>query len=308
MKKILPLIMSFILIIFISGCGESMFAAGGNDQSPEAKESIIIKAFMDKDYDKILSLYSNNYSTFSNEDAYNYVSALLGKGGFDILNGIDYFLGSNQGSTDDMYSMFYTLIGINNTTANSQNVIKNVINNAKRFFDEAAIVCNTVSCIRLGGQFTYNDDGTTSCSVKAADSTINSLDNNTAFVCSLSGGFGTVTNVSNTVKNLAEKAGLNLDGIDLTSQAGLSEVINQLQTQSNLESTIQQLTDNDIKDLANTLNNLNSNISNLESIVGDVAEVDKLFKDFATNDGDFTTQSVKSGLNQYLTGIGGTQN
>lgn len=304
MKKILPLIMPFVLIIFISGCGESMFAAGGNDQSPEAKESIVIKAFMDKDYDKILSLYSNNYSTFSNEDAYNYVSALLGKGGFDILNGIDYFLGSNQGSTDDMYSMFYTLIGINDTTANSQHLI----NNAKRFFDEAAIVCNTVSCIRLGGQFTYNDDGTTSCSVKAADSTVNSLDNNTAFVCSLSGGFGTVTNVSNTVKNLAEKAGLNIDGIDITSQAGLSEVINQLQTQSNLESTIQQLTNEDIKDLANTLNNLNSNISNLESIVGDVAEVDKLFKDFATNDGDFTTTSVKNGLSNYLTGIGGTQN
>lgn len=304
MKKILPLIIPFVLIIFISGCGESMFAAGGNDQSPEAKESIIIKAFMDKDYDKILSLYSNNYSTFSNEDAYNYVSALLGKGGFDILNGIDYFLGSNQGSTDDMYSMFYTLIGINNTTANSQNVI----NNAKRFFDEAAIVCNTVSCIRLGGQFTYNLDGTTSCSVKATDSTLNTVDNNTAFVCSLSGGFGTVTNVSNTVKNLAEKAGLNLDVIDMTSQAGLSEVINQLQTQGNLDSTIQQLTDEDIKDLANTLNNLNSNISNLESIVGDVSEVDQLFKDFATNDGDFTTQSVRNGLSNYLTGIGGTQN
>lgn len=203
-----------------------------------------------------------------------------------------------------MYSMFYTLIGINDTTANSQNVI----NNAKRFFDEAAIVCNTVSCIRLGGQFTYNPDGTTSCSVKATDSTINSLDNNTAFVCSLSGGFGTVTNVSNTVKNLAEKAGLNIDGIDITSQAGLSEVINQLQTQSNLESTIQQLTDNDIKDLANTLNNLNSNISNLESIVGDVAEVDKLFEDFVdTGTGDFTTTSVKNGLSNYLTGIGGTQ-
>lgn len=303
MKKILPLIMPFVLIMFISGCGESMFAAGGNDQSPEAKESIVLKAFMDKDYDKILSLYSNNYSTFSNEDAYNYVSALLGKGGFDILNGIDYFLGSNQGSTDDMYSMFYTLIGINDTTANSQHLI----DNAKRFFDEAAIVCNTVSCIRLGGQFTYNKDGTTSCSVKATDSTLNSVDNNTAFVCSLSGGFGTVTNVSNTVKNLAEKAGLNIDGIDLTSQAGLSEVINQLQTQGNLDSTIQQLTDEDIKDLANTLNNLNSNISNLESIVGDVSEVDQLFADFVSPTGDFTTTSVRDGLNKYLTDIGGTQ-
>ena len=305
MKKILPLIIPFVLIIFISGCGESMFAAGGNDQSPEAKESIVLKAFMDKDYDKILSLYSNNYSTFSNEDAYNYVSALLGKGGFDILNGIDYFLGSNQGSTDDMYSMFYTLIGINNTTANSQHLI----DNAKRFFDEAAIVCNTVSCIRLGGQFTYNKDGTTSCSVKATDSTLNSVDNNTAFVCSLSGGFGTVTNVSNTVKNLAEKAGLNIDGIDMTSQAGLSAVIEQIQTSgTNLEETVQQLTNDEVKDLANTLNNLNSNISNLESIVGDVAEVDKLFKDFASDSGDFTTQSVKNGLNHYLTGIGGTQN
>lgn len=306
MKKILPLIMPFVLIIFISGCGESMFAAGGNDQSPEAKESIVLKAFMDKDYDKILSLYSNNYSTFSNEDAYNYVSALLGKGGFDILNGIDYFLGSNQGSTDDMYSMFYTLIGINDTTANSQHLI----NNAKRFFDEAAIVCNTVSCIRLGGQFAYNPDGTTSCSVKAADSTINSLDNNTAFVCSLSGGFGTVTNVSNTVKNLAGKAGVNLDGIDLTSQAGLSAVIEQIQTSDKkLDETIKELNNEDIKDLANTLNNLNSNISNLESIVGDVAEVDKLFEDFVdTGTGDFTTTSVKNGLNNYLTGIGGTQN
>ena len=125
----------------------------------------------------------------------------------------------------------------------------------------------------------------------------------------MSGGFGTVTNVSNTVKNLAEKAGLNIDGIDLTSQAGLSEVIEQIQTSDkNLEETIKELTDEDIKDLANTLNNLNSNISNLESIVGDVSEVDQLFSDFATNDGDFTTQSVRNGLNQYLTGIGGTQN
>lgn len=302
MKKILPLIMSFILIIFISGCGESMFSAGGNDKSPEAMESIVIKAFMDKDYDKILSLYSNNYSTFSNEDAYNYVSALLGKGGFDILNGINYFIGSNKGSTDDMYSMFYTLIGINNTTANSQNVI----NNAKRFFDEAAIVCNTVSCARLGGQITTND-GTISCSVKASDSTINSLDNNTAFVCSLSGGFGTVTNLSSTVKNLADKVGITTDGIDMTSQAGLSEVIDKIQTQSNLESTIQNLPDKDLKDLANTLNNLNSNISNLESIVGNVSEVDQLFADFATPDGDFTIESVKKGLNNYLTGFGGTQ-
>lgn len=301
MKKILSLIMPFVLIMFISGCGESMFAAGGNDQSPEAKESIVLKAFMDKDYDKILSLYSNNYSTFSNEDAYNYVSALLGKGGFDILNGIDYFLGSNQGSTDDMYSMFYTLIGINNNTANSQHLI----DNAKGFFDEAALVCNTVSCARLGGQITLKQ-GVASCSVKAANNTTVVLDNNTAFVCSLSGGFGTVTNVSNTVKNLAEKANLNLDGIDITSQAGLSEVINQLQTKD-LENTIEQLTDDEVKDLANTLNNLNSNISNLESIVGDVAEVDKLFSDFAAVDGEFTTESVRNGLNKYLTGIGGTQ-
>lgn len=302
MKKILPLIMSFILIIFISGCGESMFAAGGNDKSPEAMESIIIKAFMDKDYDKILSLYSNNYSTFSNEDAYNYVSALLGKGGFDILNGINYFIGSNKGSTDDMYSMFYTLIGINNTTANSQNVI----NNAKRFFDEAAIVCNTVSCARLGGQITTNN-GTISCSVKAADSTINSLDNNTAFVCSLSGGFGTVANISNTVESLAVKAGIDAANIDTSSQAGIKNIIDQLQTQGKLESTIQQLTNDEVKDLANTLNNLNSNISNLESVVGNVSEVDQLFADFATPDGDFTTKSVKNGLNNYLTGFGGTQ-
>ena len=125
----------------------------------------------------------------------------------------------------------------------------------------------------------------------------------------MSGGFGTVTNVSNTVKNLAEKAGLNLDAIDLTSQAGLSAVIEQIQTSGkNLEDTIKELTDEDIKDLANTLNNLNSNISNLESIVGDVSEVDKLFADFASDSGDFTTTSVRNGLNKYLTGIGGTQN
>ena len=301
MKKILPLIMSFILIIFISGCGESMFAAGGNDKSPEAMESIIIKAFMDKDYDKILSLYSNNYSTFSNEDAYNYVSALLGKGGFDILNGINYFIGSNKGSTDDMYSMFYTLIGINNTTANSQNVI----NNAKRFFDEAAIVCNTVSCARLGGQITTNN-GTISCSVKAADSTINSLDNNTAFVCSLSGGFGTVTNISNTVESLAVKAGIDAANIDTSSQAGIKNIIDQLQTQGKLESTIQNLTDEDLKDFTNTLNNLDSNISSLESVLGGVSEATEILKAFQdTTTGEYTIQSVKLGLKDYLISFSG---
>lgn len=301
MKKIFLSFMSLILIISISGCGESMFAGGGNDKSPEAMNSVVIKAFMDKDYDKILSLYSKNYNTFSDEAAHNYVAALLGKGGFDILNGVNYFIGDNKSNTNDMYSMFYTLIGIKANTINSQNVIANV----KGFFDEAALVCNTVSCARLGGQITLNQ-GVASCSVKTANNTTAVLDKNTAFVCSLSGGFGTVTNVSNTVKNLAENAGLNLDAIDITSQAGLSEVINQLQTQVNLDSTIQQLTDDEVKDLANTLNNLNSNISNLENVVGNISEVDQLFSDFAAVDGEFTAESVRNGLNGYLTGLAGT--
>ena len=246
MKKILLSFMSLILIISISGCGESMFAGGGNDKSPEAVNSVIIKAFMDKDYDKILSLYSQNYETFSNEAAHNYVAALLGKGGFDILNGVSFFIGDNKSSTEDMYNMFYTLIGIKANTINSQNII----NNAKRFFDEAAVVCNTVSCARLGGQITLTQ-GVTTCSVKAANTTTNILDNNTAFVCSLSGGFGTVTNISNTVQSLADKVGIDTNGIDITSQAGITKVINQLQTQGSLDSTIQQLTDDEVKDLAN---------------------------------------------------------
>ena len=301
MKKIFLSFMSLILIISISGCGESMFAGGGNDQSPEAVNSVVIKAFMDKDYDKILSLYSKNYNTFSDEAAHNYVAALLGKGGFDILNGVSFFIGDNKSSTKDMYNMFYTLIGIKANTINSQNII----NNAKRFFDEAAVVCNTVSCARLGGQITLNQ-GVASCSVKAANNTTAVLDNNTAFVCSLSGGFGTVTNISNTVQSLADKVNINTDGIDMTSQTGITEVINQLQKQGNLDSTIQQLTDDEVKDLANTLNNLNSNISNLENVVGNISEVDQLFADFAAVDGEFTTESVRNGLNGYLTGLAGT--
>ena len=301
MKKIFLSFMSLILIISISGCGESMFAGGGNDQSPEAVNSVVIKAFMDKDYDKILSLYSKNYNTFSDEAAHNYVAALLGKGGFDILNGVSFFIGDNKSSTKDMYNMFYTLIGIKANTINSQNII----NNAKRFFDEAAVVCNTVSCARLGGQITLNQ-GVASCSVKAENNTTAVLDNNTAFVCSLSGGFGTVTNISNTVQSLADKVNINTDGIDMTSQTGITEVINQLQKQGNLDSTIQQLTDDEVKDLANTLNNLNSNISNLENVVGNISEVDQLFADFAAVDGEFTTESVRNGLNGYLTGLAGT--
>lgn len=301
MKKIFLSFMSLILIISISGCGESMFAGGGNDQSPEAVNSVVIKAFMDKDYDKILSLYSKNYNTFSDEAAHNYVAALLGKGGFDILNGVNYFIGDNKSNTNDMYSMFYTLIGIKANTINSQNVIANV----KGFFDEAALVCNTVSCARLGGQITLNQ-GVASCSVKTANNTTAVLDNNTAFVCSLSGGFGTVTNISNTVQSLADKVGINTNGIDMTSQTGITEVINQLQTKGNLDSTIQQLTDDEVKDLANTLNNLNGNISNLENVVGNISEVDQLFSDFAAVDGEFTAESVRNGLNGYLTGLAGT--
>ena len=130
---------------------------------------------------------------------------------------------------------------------------------------------------------------------------------NTAFVCSLSGGFGTVTNISNTVQSLADKVGINTNGIDMTSQAGLSEVINKIQTNgTNLEDTIKELNDEDIKDLANTLNNLNGNISNLENVVGNISEVDQLFSDFAAVDGEFTTESVRNGLNGYLTGLAGT--
>lgn len=302
MRKKFIVLISLIFTVLISGCGESMFSAGGNDQSPEARDMTVTKAFMDKDYDKILSLYSSDYSLFSNADAYNYVSALLGKGGFDILNGVDMFLGNSKNNTDDMYNMFYTLIGGKNNT-NSQSIV----NNAKQFFDNAAIVCNTVSCARLGGQVTLTQ-GVTSCSIKAADNSLNILDNNTAFVCSLAGGFGTVTNISNIVETMATIAGIDTSNMDTTTQAGIQDVVTQLQTKNQLDSSISSLTDNDLKDMANALNNLDGNISSLENIVGNISEVDTLFTGFASSNGEYTVESIRSGLSSYLTSIGDTAN
>ena len=296
----------FLLLLFtmaVSGCGESIFEIGGNDKSPEALDATIKKAFMDKDYDTILSIYSSdNYTYFSDEAAHNYVAALLGKGGFNIINGLDFFFGNNTANTSDMYQMIYSIIGIDNGSIEQVNTVKS-------YFNKAANVCNTVTCTRLGGKININTDGTSICSVQQSTNQA-VLDNSTAFVCSLSGAFGTVTNLSNTVNTLADIAQIDISNIDITSQAGIQEVVNQIESKGqNLTTLAQDLTDDNLKDLANTLKTLDSNLGNFTSIVGNIDGVNEVLADLKdTSSNSFTTQSLRGGLEQYLTSIGSSNN
>ena len=296
----------FLLLLFtmaVSGCGESIFEIGGNDKSPEALDATIKKAFMDKDYDTILSIYSSdNYTYFSDEAAHNYVAALLGKGGFNIINGLDFFFGNNTANTSDMYQMIYSIIGIDNGSIEQVNTVKS-------YFNKAANVCNTVTCTRLGGKININTDGTLICSVQQSTNQA-VLDNSTAFVCSLSGAFGTVTNLSNTVNTLADIAQIDISNIDITSQAGIQEVVNQIESKGqNLTTLAQNLTDDTLKDLANTLSTLDSNLGSFTSIVGNIDGVNEVLADLKdTSSNSFTTQSLIGGLEQYLTSIGSSNN
>ena len=296
----------FLLLLFtmaVSGCGESIFEIGGNDKSPEALDATIKKAFMDKDYDTILSIYSSdNYTYFSDEAAHNYVAALLGKGGFNIINGLDFFFGNNTANTSDMYQMIYSIIGIDNGSIEQVNTVKS-------YFNKAANVCNTVTCTRLGGEININTDGTLICSVQQSTNQA-VLDNSTAFVCSLSGAFGTVTNLSNTVNTLADIAQIDISNIDITSQAGIQEVVNQIESKNqNLTTLAQDLPNDTLKDLANTLSTLDSNLGNFTSIVGNIDGVNEVLADLKdTSSNSFTTQSLIGGLEQYLTSIGSSNN
>lgn len=296
----------FLLLLFtmaVSGCGESIFEIGGNDKSPEALDATIKKAFMDKDYDTILSIYSSdNYTYFSDEAAHNYVAALLGKGGFNIINGLDFFFGNNTANTSDMYQMIYSIIGIDNGSIEQVNTVKS-------YFNKAANVCNTVTCTRLGGKININTDGTLICSVQQSTNQA-VLDNSTAFVCSLSGAFGTVTNLSNTVNTLAGIAQIDISNIDITSQAGIQEVVNQIESKNqNLTTLAQDLPNDTLKDLANTLSTLDSNLGNFTSIVGNIDGVNEVLADLKdTSSHSFTTQSLIGGLEQYLTSIGSSNN
>ena len=307
----------FLLLLFtmaVSGCGESIFEIGGNDKSPEALDATIKKAFMDKDYDTIISLYSSdNYTYFNDEDVHNYVAALLGKGGFDILNGIDLFFGSSSVNTNDIYNMFYTLIGIDNSSTPAQKNSK--IESVKSYFDLASMVCNTATCTRSGGIMQLDTDNVSICMDTINNSSIllntasNVLDNNTAFVCTLTGGFGTVTNLSNTVNTLAGIAGIDLTNIDITTQDGIQNVVEQINQMpdKDLTTLAQNLTDNDLKDLANTLNTLESNMASLENVIGSpITGADEILKDFHGSNGNFTVQSLKDGLAVYLPTVGGS--
>ncbi len=113
MKKATLLSFITIILLFFSGCGESIYE-GAADKSTSA-------AVIDQlDFDlirgtcqSVINHYDSQLSgdiVLSDDDLYKYVSALLSCSGFNVVNGIDSIL-TNGGS--DIYKTAGALMGVN---------------------------------------------------------------------------------------------------------------------------------------------------------------------------------------------------
>ena len=134
MKKYLLLSLIFLMVMFISGCGESIYSGAADTTTSEANTDQMDFDFINGKCQPIISYYDSkilNEETLSDDDIYKYVSAILTCSGFDIVKGIDSIL-LTGGS--DIYKTSGDLMGISVIDMNTSKFLQ-------EYYDKAISVC-----------------------------------------------------------------------------------------------------------------------------------------------------------------------
>lgn len=211
MKKFYGYLFLCLSVLWVYGCGESIYESAGDRTAKEAQQDALDFDFINGNYGKIVDYYNsidNTAKSLNDRETYMFLNSLLGLGGFNVLNGLDAFANNQNGSASpDVYSSAGAMIGISNISKEELKVKTSI-------FNQAVVICDNKG-IHSNGVFSISDE-------------------NIATLCKFTGLIGTTMNVSGIISNLTTNNSLEI------SQQGFQNALSNVNISQNIDSILTQ--------------------------------------------------------------------
>lgn len=188
MKKVKLLPFITIILLFISGCGESIYDGAADKSTSAAVTDQLDFDLIRGSCQSVINHYDNQVSSniiLNDDDLYKYVSALLSCSGFNIVNGIDSIL-IDGGS--DIYKTAGALMGITVIDMNKSASLQSS-------YDKAIKVCFDRRTELEKNNLKLTETNTTLCGLAGM---MGSIVNVTAMMLNTSGGGANTLELSQT--------------------------------------------------------------------------------------------------------------
>lgn len=188
MKKITLLPFITLILVFISGCGESIYEGAADTTTSAAVTDQLDFDLISGSCQSVINYYDSQITSktvLSDNDLYKYVSALLNCSGFNVVNGIDSIV-TNGGS--DIYKTAGALMGVTKIDMNTSASLQSS-------YDKAIKACFDRKTELLKNNLTLNETNMTLCGLAGM---MGSIVNMSAMMLNTSGGGASVLELSQT--------------------------------------------------------------------------------------------------------------
>lgn len=188
MKKITLLPFITLILVFISGCGESIYEGAADTTTSAAVTDQLDFDLISGSCQSVINYYDNQITSktvLSDNDLYKYVSALLSCSGFNVVNGIDSIV-TNGGS--DIYKTAGALMGVTKIDMNTSASLQSS-------YDKAIKACFDRKTELLKNNLTLNETNMTLCGLAGM---MGSIVNMSAMMLNTSGGGANILELSQT--------------------------------------------------------------------------------------------------------------
>lgn len=259
MKKIF--ILSLLLSVFLSGCGESIFEAGSNKETTAAKEDTLDFNFITGNCKPVISHFNSIDGTgakLNTNETVMFLSALLECGGFSVLNGVSAFGKLESG---DMYSVAAAMAGIGNISTSALQGITS-------YYKKAAVVCT-------------NKKGT-----ETGVENIN-VDANIATLCGFNGMIGTTLSLSELIAGVSGSTDLTI------SEQGFQEALTDIVDIDTKANSFFIENPNYTTELTNILDSVITMPDSVSSILGDTTAMVEEYKSQPYDEGTNKVSETK---------------
>lgn len=227
------------LMIFISGCGESVFEAVSNKNTYAAQEDTLDYNFIAGNCSSVISHFDNIDSTaalLNNRETFMFLSSLLECGGFNIINGI----GAFTENTSDIYLAAGAMVGLKSVDINKLSYMNT-------HYVKASKICQN--------KLTLN----------------NQQDKNIAALCGFTGMIGTTLSLSELIAQISGSSNIEL------SEQGYYNALSGTNISENLDLFLEQNPEY-IDNLSVVLDSVSSIPQSVEEIVGNTSIVVEEYK------------------------------
>lgn len=273
MKKVF--ILSLLLSVFLSGCGESIFEAGSNKETAAAKEDTLDFNFITGNCKPVISHFESIDGTgvkLNTNETVMFLSALLECGGFSVLNGVSAFGNLESG---DMYSVAAAMAGIGNISTSA-------LQGTTSYYKKASEVCTNKQALsknsESGSENTY-------------------VDVNIATLCGFNGMIGTTLSLTELIAGVTGVETLTI------SKQGFQEALTGI---TDLNKSADKFFTNNLTyttELTNILESVTTMPDSVSSILGDTtAMVDEYKSQLYDNTGKVSADKLKAFLSVMQSG------